>query len=79
MMDALSSSTATTNNMIHLNSTCISTVSFDPSTGNLDVTFRSSGRTYTHYRVPAALYHGLITASSAGAFYNENLRGRYGP
>jgi hypothetical protein len=45
----------------------------------LDVIFRSSGRTYTHYRVPASLYHGLITASSAGAFYNQNLRGQYGP
>lgn len=61
----------------HLNSTCISRVSYDAFSGSLAVTFRQSGRTNTHHRVPADVFSGLLGASSHGAYYNRNIRGKY--
>ena len=61
-----------------LNSSAISRASYDPLTARLHITFHS-GRTYTFYRVPPAIYHGLLNASSAGHYYHANIRGRFGP
>jgi KTSC domain len=60
------------------NSSAISRASYDPSSAQLHITFHS-GRTYTFYRVPPAIYHGLLTASSAGRYYHAYIRGRFGP
>ena len=60
--------------MIPVNSSAIRAVGYDA--GTLIVQFHS-GRTYDHPRVPYAVYAGLMRASSKGAYYNENIRGRY--
>ena len=61
-----------------LNSSAIRNVSYDELTGRLHITFNSGG-TYTFYRVPPAIYHGLLDASSAGHYYHACIRGRFGP
>ena len=61
-----------------LASFAISHVSYDSASGLLAVTFRP-GRTYTFYRVPPEIYHGLMSASSAGRYYHAFIRGRFGP
>lgn len=60
--------------MPSLNSSCISRVEY--SLGSLYITFRS-GSTYTLRGVPERHYIGLINAYSAGAYFNDNLKGRY--
>jgi len=59
-----------------LNSSAIDSVDYDPWTGQMRIWFTSGGP-YTFYGVPYEVYHGLITASSAGSYYNRYIRGRY--
>ena len=37
----------------------------------------SSGRSYTLHGVPVHHYHGLLSASSPGWYFNTYLKGRY--
>ena len=60
--------------LIQVNSSAIRAVGYDGST--LRVEFHT-GRTYDHPNVPYSVYAGLMQASSMGAFYNQNIRGRY--
>jgi hypothetical protein len=61
-------------NLIRVNSTAIRAAGYDGST--LTVEFHT-GRFYDHHGVPGAVFHGLMRASSMGAFYNRCIRGRY--
>ena len=61
-----------------MNSSAIQHASYDPFSEHLHITFRSGG-TYTFYRVPPGIYHGLLNASSAGQYYHAYIRGRFGP
>ena len=60
--------------LIQVNSSAISAVGYDGYT--LTVEFHS-GRVYDHPGVPASIWHGLMNASSIGAYYNRYIRGRY--
>jgi hypothetical protein len=60
--------------MIRVNSSAIRAIGHDGYT--LSVEFHS-GRVYDHPGVPYSVYEGLMQASSKGAFYNRNIRGRY--
>ncbi len=59
-----------------LHSSCLTWVAYDPPTGTMEVTF-VSGRSYTLHGVPERHYHGLLSASSKGWYFNAYLRGRY--
>ena len=58
------------------NSSVISAADYDPDARTLDVTF-TTGRRYTYFGVPDREYDGLITASSAGEYFNTHIRGEY--
>jgi hypothetical protein len=60
--------------MIPVNSSAIRAVGYNGYT--LRVQFHS-GRVYDHPGVPWSVYHGLMSASSIGAYYNHYIRGRY--
>jgi hypothetical protein len=60
--------------LVLVNSTAIRAVGYDGYT--LIVEFHT-GRFYDHPGVPAAVFHGLMNASSMGAYYNHHIRGRY--
>ncbi len=62
--------------MPYLISSAIRSVDYDPDTETLHIEF-SSRRIYTYYGVPEHVYRGLITASSAGDYYNTYIKGRY--
>lgn len=62
--------------MIALNSSCLSGVDYDPVTRRMEIHFQS-GRYYTLTGVPEHHFHGLVTASSPGAYFNTHLKGRY--
>lgn len=61
-----------------LASSAVANVDYDWFSRRIYIKFRS-GRTYTFYRVPVGIYHGLISAPSAGRYYHAYIRGRYGP
>lgn len=62
--------------MIALNSSCISSVEYQPESRSLRIRFRS-GRSYTLRGVPEYHYVGLVSARSAGRYFNRYLKGRY--
>ena len=60
--------------MYQVNSSAIAAIGYDGYT--LSVEFHN-GKTYDHPGVPYSVYAGLMRASSKGAYYNHNIRGRY--
>lgn len=62
--------------MKYLNSSAIQSVDYDAATGNLEIWF-ISGRSFTYHEAPERVYHRLITAISAGEYYNAHIKGRY--
>ncbi len=61
--------------LIPVSSSSICAVGYDGYT--LAVLFHRSDTVYDHPGVPFAVYLGLMTASSMGAFYNRHIRGKY--
>lgn len=60
--------------MVRVDSSVIRAVGY--SGGRLVIEFHS-GRTYEYHNVPYSVFVGLINASSAGAYYNAYIKGRY--
>lgn len=48
----------------------------DPGALTLHITF-TSGRTYTYFNVPQWKYQSLISASSAGEYFNAQIRDQH--
>ena len=74
-MARVSSAAATTQRQL-VSSTSIASVGYDPAAKTLEVEF-NGGRVYRYYGVPAALHSQLLEASSVGAYFNANVRGRF--
>jgi KTSC domain len=54
---------------VPLDSSAIEAVTHDESNRTLDVEFRG-GDSYRYMHVPGVIYHALLNAESAGAFWN---------
>jgi len=54
---------------VTLESSAIEAVTYDETNRTLDVKFRE-GHSYRYMHVPGVVYHGLLNAESAGAFWN---------
>jgi len=54
---------------VTLESSAIEAVSYDETKRTLDVEFRE-GHSYRYRHVPEFVYHALLNADSAGAFWN---------
>lgn len=59
-----------------VNSSNISEVGYDPGSSTLEVVF-TNGRVYQYFDVPERLYDDLIQSSSAGQYFNREIRGFY--
>ena len=59
-----------------LASSMIDRVLFDEDHGTLAIWFRGSGK-YVYSDVPRAIYDALARAKSAGAFFNQCIKGRF--
>ena len=55
---------------ITLDSSAIEAVTYDKMDRTLDVEFRE-GHSYRYMHVPEFVYHALLNAESAGAFWNS--------
>jgi lysyl-tRNA synthetase class 2 len=56
-------------------SSVIRAADYEPDAQTLDVTF-TTGRKYTYFDVPEWKYDGLLTAFSAGKYFNAHIRER---
>lgn len=59
-----------------LHSSLIDRIAFDDEAETLAISFRNSRR-YLYHGVPRAIYDALGKAQSAGAFFNEYVKGRF--
>ena len=57
-------------------SSVIRSVGYERATATLEIEFQSE-KVYRYFAVPHAVFDGLITAESVGAFFNERIRDRY--
>lgn len=60
-----------------MNSTAIRRVEYDPKTSVMQIWFVQGGHSYDFCGVPQSVYDELITASSAGTYYDRYIRDRY--
>jgi predicted nuclease of predicted toxin-antitoxin system len=58
-------------------SSAISSISYDPKSQTLDVEFRISGETYRYFEVPEDEYRELLAADSKGAYLNSEIKPKY--
>lgn len=58
-----------------MTSSNLAAVGYDPALGEMRIRFQS-GRTYS-YRVPYAVYAGLMAAPSKGRYFAWRIRWRY--
>lgn len=63
--------------MVFLNSSAIHSAEYDPVSQELRVTFTSGGTPYIYFDVPAWKYSGLLTAASAGQYFNDVIRDQH--
>ena len=62
--------------MISVSSSDLHEVGYDERFALLQIRF-NSGAIYEYYDVPRNIYIGLITASSAGKYFHEYVKGKY--
>jgi len=64
--------------MIHkpVSSSNLESVGYDAKTKILEIKFLNSGL-YEYYKVPQAIYTGLMSASSHGTYFHQNIRNVY--
>jgi hypothetical protein len=63
--------------MPHLQSLAIQAVSYDQAEHSLRATYRVSGETVVFEEVPQEIYDSLIFADSIGAYFQDNIEGRF--
>lgn len=59
-----------------LNSSNLSEVTYHSPTQTMEITFHS-GHIYRYANIPRNVFQDLISAPSAGRFYNRFIRGRF--
>jgi predicted nuclease of predicted toxin-antitoxin system len=62
---------------VFVESTAISSISYDPKSQTLDIEFKSSGETYRYFDVSNDEYQGLLMATSKGAYLNSEIKPKY--
>ncbi len=61
---------------VELKSHWMSTASWDENTKELEIVL-DDGHVYNYASVPASVYQGLVSASSAGKYFIANIKGRF--
>lgn len=61
----------------HVNSTALSAIGYDRRRRVLEARFRSTGRIYHYFDVPASEFQKLLAAPSIGRHFNAHIRPHY--
>jgi hypothetical protein len=59
---------------VPVESSCLSTVAYEPTTETLEIEFRHGG-VYRYEDVPKKVFRGLLRSKSAGRYYNRRVKG----
>ncbi|MDV7215481.1 KTSC domain-containing protein [Streptomyces prunicolor] len=59
-----------------VSSSNLASVGYEPSTGVLEIQFRSRS-IYQYFNVPTSAYQGLMAARSKGSYHAHFILGRY--
>ncbi len=51
-------------------------VGYESDTNTLEIEFNSGG-IYQYFGVPESVYSGLMSASSKGSYFHENIKDKY--
>jgi KTSC domain-containing protein len=63
-------------NVTVVESSTLATIAYQETRELLQLEFRSRVL-YQYFRVPAAVYAGLLGAPSKGSYFNQEIRGRF--
>ena len=63
--------------MPRLDSSAIRRVTYNPTTQKMNVQFVGKGKQYTFVGVPEDVYDDFVNSSSAGKFFNDNIKDDY--
>jgi hypothetical protein len=61
----------------YVDSTMIRSIGYDPSSGTLEVEFRTNGQVWQYYNVPESTYHEVRAAGSLGKAFNSRVKGQF--
>lgn len=59
-----------------VNSSNLQSIGYDPKSKTLEIEFHSGG-IYQYSNVPTSIYDALMSASSRGSFFQNNIRDRF--
>lgn len=57
-----------------VDSSMISSIGYDQSSGTVEIEFRSSGQVWQYYDVPEIIYNDVRTAGSLGKAFNAMIK-----
>ncbi len=60
-----------------VNSTMISSIGYDPSSGTLEVEFNNGGAIWQYYDFPEHMWNEFENAESHGKYFNANIKDQY--
>ena len=60
---------------VPVSSSDLKAVQYNPESQTLEIQFHSG--TYRYSDVPEAVHDGLMTASSHGKYFHQNIKGKY--
>jgi hypothetical protein len=60
-----------------VDSSMIATIGYEPSSGTLEIEFRSSGQVWQYYDVPEATYNDLRAGVSLGKTFNSMIKRQF--
>ncbi len=63
--------------MQYLSSSAIHAVNYNPMSMVLTIWFTHGGHGYDYFGVPQSVFNGLLSAASAGEFFNLYIREQY--
>jgi len=63
-------------NVTAVESSTLTTIAYERTRGLLQLEFNSRAL-YQYFGVPAAVYEGLLRASSKGTYFNRAIRGKF--
>lgn len=61
----------------YVDSSMITRVDYDSNSGTLEIEFKNGGAVWQYYDVQESIYYELISASSIGKYFINNIKGQY--
>lgn len=60
-----------------VDSSMIASIGYDPSSGTVEVEFKSNGQIWQYYDVPESTYNGVRASGSVGKAFNSEIKNQF--